>query len=98
MDDAEVYQHALRNRDALREQIVSTAPQLAIVCGAVVFRALHDMEFLGDGVTSGKKWQIQEAGDGRRVIEASHPSPRNPDWRNYESIYNQFETIHRQII
>lgn len=98
MDDEEVYQHALRNREVLREQINSTAPHLMIVCGSTVFGALHDTGLLGSSVALGRKWQLQDASNGTRIVEVSHPSPRNPDWRSYESIYDHFETLYRQIV
>ncbi len=97
MDSEEVYTHALKNQEILREQIQAIAPHLMIVCGETAFRALHHMKLLGSEVTVGKKWQFQGAEGEPRVIEVSHPCPRGRDWRGYEQIYENFERIYNQI-
>lgn len=93
MDPEEVYTHALRNKEILREQIQEIAPHLIIVCGEVVFRALHEAKLLGPEVVLARKWQIQEVKDGPWVLEVSHPST----WWGYEKLYKRFEEIYDQM-
>ena len=97
MDSEEVYRHALQNREILKEQIESTVPDLIIVCGDPVFRALHDMKLLGEGIQLGRKGCVQTTPNGCRVLEIPHPSPRNPDWRSYEGVYENFTNIFQQL-
>lgn len=96
LDNAEAQAHARKNRDILREQIESIAPELMIICGEAAFRALHEMSLLGPEVMLARKWQIQGAGDGSpRVIEVTHPSYYK--WAGYEDLYRIAETIYTQI-
>jgi len=93
MDEEEVYTHARRNQAILREQIEVISPHLIIVCGEVVFRALHEMKLLGPEVVLGRKWKIQDVSGAPRVLEVSHPST----WRGYEKLYGHFEEIYAQM-
>ena len=89
----EVHAHALRNKTILRQQIEVTAPDLIIVCGRVVFCALHVMNVLGREVLPGRQWQVQAVEGGPRVLEVSHP--RN--WWAYAALYQHFEEVYAQI-
>ncbi len=93
MDEHEVYTHARRNHEILREQIQVISADLIIVCGRVVFHALHEMKLLGPDLMFGRKWQVQNTGGGQQVIEVTHPST----WRGYEKLYKRFEEIYEQI-
>ena len=93
MDPAEVYDHGVRNREILREQIEAICPDLMIVCGAVVSRALHGLNLLGTGAELGRKWRVQRTDDGRWLLEVCHP--RN--WWGYEKLYQRFRGVHEQL-
>lgn len=97
LDASEAHSHARRNELVLREQIQSIAPDLIIVCGQVAFSALLDMGLLGPMIASGHAWQIQDSGNGTRVIELSHPAYFE-DWNSYDKIYRNFEIIYAQMI
>lgn len=92
----ECLSHARRNELVLREQIQAIAPDLIIVCGQVAFSSLLDMGLLGPQTVAGRGWQIQDAGNGLRVIELSHPAYFE-DWNSYEKIYRNFEAIYTQM-
>ena len=96
LDAAVVHSHARRNEGVLREQIQSIAPDLIFVFGQVAFSALLGMGLLGPKVVSGRAWQIQDAGNGTRVMELSHPAYFG-DWNSYDKIYRNYETIHSQL-
>lgn len=93
MDSEEVRTHALRNQGILQQQIQTISADLIIVCGEVVFRALHEMNLFGSEVVLGRKWEIQSGNGGQRVLEVSHPST----WRGYEKLYGRFESIYAQL-
>lgn len=93
MDPSEVYAHAIRNKEILREQIKVIAPHVIIVCGEVAFHALHEAKLFGPEISLGRKWEIQGADGGPRVLEVSHPST----WRGYEKLYERFGEIFAQM-
>jgi len=93
-DSEEVYAHALRNRDILRDQINVIAPHLIIVCGQVVFRALYDMKLIGTEVAPDRKWEVQAVNGGPHVLEVTHPR----SWWGYEKLYENFEHIYSQLV
>jgi len=94
MNPVEVKTHALRNQAILLEQIRAISPHLIIVCGEVVFRALHEMKLLGHEIVLGQKWKLQEVDGGSRVLEVTHPST----WRGYVKLYGHFEDVYNQWI
>ena len=96
LDAAEGRSHARKNEAILREQILAIAPDLIIVCGQVAFSSLLEMGLLGPLTVVGRGWQIQESGNGLRVIEISHPAYFE-DWNTDEKIYSNFEGIYAQV-
>ena len=96
LDATKAHSHARRNEVILREQIQSIAPDLIFVCGQVTFSALLNMALLGPKTVSGRGWQIQDAGNGTRVMELSHPAYFR-DWNSYDKIYRNYKIIHSQL-
>ncbi len=94
-DYGEIYSNAERNKEILRLQISSIAPDLMIVCSDAVFDGLFDNGLLGEGIETGKKWEVQTNHVGQRIMQVNHPSYFR-DW-GYEGVYGTFEILYRSI-
>ncbi len=96
LNSAEVRDHALRNKEALREQIDAIAPDLIFICGEDAFRSIHALGVLGPNLQLARKWQIQAGLGSQKVLEITHPSYL--EWAGYENLYATFERIYDQIV
>ncbi len=94
-DHNEIYESAARNKEILQLQIASIAPDLMIVCSDAVFDGLYANGLLGEGIESGRKWEVQTNHLGQRVIQVSHPSFFR-DW-GYAGVYGTFEILYRSL-
>jgi len=94
-NENDIYNNAIRNRDILKIQIDSIAPDLMIVCSNPVFNGLYDSDLLGNGIERNKKYQLQTNILGQKVIQVNHPSYYR-DW-GYEGIYKLYEIIYGGI-
>lgn len=93
MDADEVWEHARRNQQVIRDQISAISPHLLIPCGEVVFSALKELGIFPEEIAFGRKWQVQQVAGGPMVLEVTHP--RN--WWGYEKLYRNFETVYNQL-
>jgi len=90
-----VRSHARRNKEILRDQIASIAPDLMIICGNDVFSSLIELEIIPHACLQGLPWKIQNYNK-CKYIEVSHPACR--DWMSYGGLYDIYETIFEQMI
>ena len=93
----EVYNHAINNREILKKQIASIAPDLIIVCGDVAINSINYMKLLGSEICN-KKCIVQENELGQKIINLNHPSYRGKgmNWSN-KNIYEYYKTIYNSI-
>ena len=88
--DREVYEHALRNEEALKIQINSMNPDLLIACGNPVIMGLANLKLYGKGINIKEKNIVQVNNLGKKIILLNHPSSR--DW-SYEKMYSKFQVL-----
>ncbi len=90
-----VAQHARMNKAILQEQIEAIAADLIMVFGQITFEMMYELKLLGPKVQCGRIGQVQDTGEGPKILELSHPGSIR-GW-GYDGIYQKYEAICNQM-